>query len=145
MSSALTSHHARVAGNDCAPELLVVGHAAIVERWVRPARSPSMPALGGLESGRRVHLRLDEVLATHDQERDADPDQRDRRGADEPGWKPSVSALAAASPEANAPVVVDARDEGTAMPSLAKLDNRGWSLNGAFRFKTAAKRGPPFR
>ena len=104
-----------------------------------------MPALGGLESGRRVHLRLDEVLATHDQERDADPDQRDRRGADEPGWKPSVSALAAASPEAIAPVVVDARDEGTAMPSRSQTRQQRESLNGAFRSKTVAKRGPPFR
>ena len=31
MSPALASHHTRVAGDDRAPELLVVGHAAIVE------------------------------------------------------------------------------------------------------------------
>jgi hypothetical protein len=44
-----------------------------------------MPALGGLESGRRIHLRLDDVLATHDHERDEDLDESDRRGADERG------------------------------------------------------------
>jgi hypothetical protein len=51
MSPALASHHARVAGDDRAPELLVVGHAAIVERWGPPCVALSMPALGGLERG----------------------------------------------------------------------------------------------
>ncbi len=87
MSPALASHHTRVAGDDRAPELLVVGHAAIVERS-RPALCavpPSMPALGGLESGRRIHLQLDDVLAMQDHERDEELGESDRRGADERG------------------------------------------------------------
>ena len=87
MSPALASHHTRVAGDDRAPELLVVGHAAIVERS-RPALCavpPSMPALGGLVSGRRIHLRLDDVLAMQDHERDEDLGESDRRSADERG------------------------------------------------------------
>jgi hypothetical protein len=35
---ALASHHACVAGNDCAPKLLVLAHAAIVERCVCPVQ-----------------------------------------------------------------------------------------------------------
>ena len=43
MSAALTSHHTRVAGDDRAPELLVVGHAAIVERRRGPAEPTEQP------------------------------------------------------------------------------------------------------
>jgi uncharacterized protein YciI len=40
MSSALALHHTGVASHDRAPELLVVGHAPIVERWAAPGAAP---------------------------------------------------------------------------------------------------------
>jgi hypothetical protein len=43
MSPALASHGARVAGDDGAPELLVVGHATIVERRAPPRSSATPP------------------------------------------------------------------------------------------------------
>src|SRR3954469_5981196 len=39
MTPTLASHHARVTRDDRAPELLVVAHDAIVERWGRPLES----------------------------------------------------------------------------------------------------------